>query len=144
MKNQIVQQLNQLNEEEGKKLHILLDKVISIFEAQQSKTEGAPEVRFVEQTMTFETEINEAKVIVLRDFTAYAVIVRVVINNTIVAEAVVTTRGQFDERYSKMPVLATKILIQELFNQMSSLDTTEVVEAEVISEGDTATETHTA
>ena len=140
MKNQIVQQLNQLNEEEGKKLHILFDKVIGIF--QQNKTEVAPEVRFVEQTMTFETDINEAKIIILRDFTAYAVIARAVINNTIVAEAAVTTRGQFDERYSKMPVLATKILIQELFNRMSSLDTTD--EAEVIPEGDTSTETHTA
>ena len=147
----IIKQLNAISMTNTYKLHDLLDKVLSI----QFVNFPENEIKFDQERVAFVSQIDEHVLVVQRDMNTFTVISRVVKNNDILAECVISVDGQFNEKYGRMdPELKKKV--SAWFTEIGVIDVKtlessepaeaeenisetatepEAVEAEVVTEG---------
>ena len=147
----IIKQLNAISMTNTYKLHDLLDKVLSI----QFVNFPENEIKFDQERVAFVSQVDEHVLVVQRDMNTFTVISRVVKDNDILAECVISVDGQFNEKYGRMdPELKKKV--STWFTEIGVIDVKtlessepdeaeenisetvtepEAVEAEVVTEG---------
>lgn len=143
----IIKQLNDISVSNTYKLHDLLDRVLEI----QSINFPNNEIKFDQERVAFVSQVNGYSIIVLRDMNTFTVVSRVVKDDAIAAECVVSVVGDFNERYARMDA-EIKTKTSTWFTEIGNIDTSilkdydedtpseneaepEKVEAEVVSEG---------
>ena len=102
----IIKQLNAISMTNTYKLHDLLDKVLSI----QFVNFPENEIKFDQERVAFVSQIDEHVLVVQRDMNTFTVISRVVKDNDILAECVISVDGQFNEKYGEKLGAFDKIL----------------------------------
>lgn len=144
----IIKQLNDVSVINTYKVHDLLDRVLHI----QYVNFPENDIKFDQERIAFISQIGEDAIIVQRDMNTFTVVSRVVKDNDILAECVISVDGGFNEKYSRMdPELKKKVsawfteigvidvktlIISEPAEAEENIpDEPETVEAEVVAEG---------
>lgn len=144
----IIKQLNDVSVINTCKVHDLLDRILHI----QYMNFPENEIKFDQERIAFVSQIGEDAIIVQRDMNTFTVVSRVVKDNDILAECVVSVDGGFNEKYARMdPELKKKV--SAWFTEIGVIDVKtlitdepaeaeknipdepEHVEAEVVAEG---------
>ena len=143
----IIKQLNDVSVINTYKVHDLLDRVLHI----QYVNFPENDIKFDQERIAFISQIDENAIIVQRDMNTFTVVSRVVKDNDILAECVISVDGGFNEKYSRMdPELKKKV--SAWFTEIGVIDVKtlitsepaeaeepvaepETVDAEVVSEG---------
>lgn len=117
----IIEQINAISVTNTHKLHDLLDRVLSI----QSTVFTNEEIRLDQQRVAFVSDVDDHMVLVQRDMNTFNVIARVIKDNEIVAECVISIDGEFKENYARMDA-ALKAKVSIWFTGIGSIDTTDL------------------
>lgn len=118
--NDIVSKINDISVTNTWKTHDLLDRVLEA-EAINFPTN---EIKFDGDHVAFVTDIDEYRLVVIRDLNAFVVAARAVKNGNVVAECTVTIDGQFNETYGRIQNIDIKHKISDWFTAIGSIDTT--------------------
>jgi hypothetical protein len=118
--NDIVSKINDISVTNTWKTHDLLDRVLEA-EAINFPTN---EIKFDGDHVAFVTDIDEYKLVVIRDLNAFVVAARAVKNGNVVAECTVTIDGQFNETYGRIQNIDIKHKISDWFTAIGNIDTT--------------------
>jgi hypothetical protein len=118
--NDIVSRINDISVTNTWKTHDLLDRVLEA-EAINFPTN---EIKFDGDHVAFVTDIDEYKLVVIRDLNAFVVAARAVKNGNVVAECTVTIDGQFNETYGRIQNIDIKHKISDWFTAIGNIDTT--------------------
>jgi hypothetical protein len=118
--NDIVSRINDISVTNTWKTHDLLDRVLEA-EAINFPTN---EIKFDGDHVAFVTDIDEYKLVVIRDLNAFVVAARAVKNGNVVAECTVTIDGQFNETYGSIQNIDIKHKISDWFTAIGNIDTT--------------------
>ena len=102
----IIKQLNDVSVINTYKVHDLLDRILHIQYVNFSENE----IKFDQERIAFVSQIGENTIIVQRDMNTFTVVSRVVKDNDILAECVISVDGVFNEKYARMdPELKKKV-----------------------------------
>jgi hypothetical protein len=118
--NDIVSRINDISVTNTWKTHDLLDRVLEA-EAINFPTN---EIKFDGDHVAFVTDIDEYRLVVIRDLNAFVVAARAVKNGNVVAECTVTVDGQFNETYGRIQNIDIKHKISDWFTAIGNIDTT--------------------
>ena len=118
--NDIVSKINDISVTNTWKTHDLLDRVLEA-EAINFPTN---EIKFDGDHVAFVTNIDEYRLVVIRDLNAFVVAARAVKDGNVVAECTVTVDGQFNETYGRIQNIDIKHKISDWFTAIGSIDTT--------------------
>jgi hypothetical protein len=117
--NDIVSKINDISVTNTWKTHDLLDRVLEA-EAINFPTN---EIKFDGDHVAFITDIDEYKLVVIRDLNAFVVAARAVKDGAVVAECTVTVDGQFNETYGRIQNIDIKHKISDWFTAIGNIDT---------------------
>lgn len=117
----IIEQINAISVTNTYKLHDLLDRVLSI----QNTVFANEEIRLDQQRVAFVSDVDDHVLLVQRDMNTFNVIARVIKDNEIVAECVISIDGEFKENYARMDA-ALKAKVSTWFTGIGSIDTTDL------------------
>lgn len=135
MKNQIVNQLNDVIKQHGEKLHNILDAVVYNVNAKVNAAEGSHnDMLFNPNTCVFEVNTENYRIVILRDFVTMAVTTRIVIGDDVVAECSLNVVDSFNERYLTRLDKKVKNNIAEIFTEIENIDTNNINTEEVAPE----------
>jgi hypothetical protein len=118
--NDIVSRINDISVTNTWKTHDLLNRVLEA-EAINFPTN---EIKFDGDHVAFVTDIDEYRLVVIRDLNAFVVAARAVKNGNVVAECTVTVDGQFNETYGRIQNIDIKHKISDWFTAIGNIDTT--------------------
>lgn len=118
--NNIVSKINDISVTNTWKTHDLLDRVLEA-EAINFPTN---EIKFDGEHVAFVTDIDEYRLVVIRDLNAFVVAARAVKDGNVVAECTVTVDGQFNETYGRIQNIDIKHKISDWFTAIGGIDTT--------------------
>lgn len=117
--NDIVSKINDISVTNTWKTHDLLDRVLEA-EAINFPTN---EIKFDGDHVAFVADIDEYRLVVIRDLNAFVVAARVVKDGAVVAECTVTVDGQFHETYGRIQNIDIKHKISDWFTAIGNIDT---------------------
>lgn len=117
--NDIVSKINDISVRNTWKTHDLLNRVLEA-EAINFPTN---EIKFDGDHVAFITDIDEYKLVVIRDLNAFVVAARAVKDGAVVAECTVTVDGQFNETYGRIQNIDIKHKISDWFTAIGNIDT---------------------
>ena len=116
--NELTQRLCDISINNTERTHMILDKVLML----TARSFPDCEIRFNQDTVSFELTINNLGVVITRDLNRFTVNTRVISNNTVIAECAIDCVGGFDEHYSKFESKEMKLKFAELFTSISEID----------------------
>ena len=117
--NDIVSKINDISVTNTWKTHDLLDHVLEA-EAINFPTN---EIKFDGDHVAFVTDIDEYKLVVIRDLNAFVVAARAVKDGNVVAECTVAIDGKFNETYGRIQNIDIKHKISDWFTAIGNIDT---------------------
>ena len=117
MADNIVKQLNDISVTNTYKLHDLLDKVLGI----QFVIFPGNEIKFDQDRVAFVSTVGEYTLVVQRDMNTFTVVARVIKDNLIMAECVVSVVGDFNEKYGRMDA-EMKGKVSTWFTEIGAID----------------------
>ena len=117
--NDIVSKINDISVTNTWKTHDLLDRVLEA-EAISFPTN---EIKFDGDHVAFITDIDEYKLVVIRDLNAFVVAARAVKDGNVVAECTVAIDGKFNETYGRIQNIDIKHKISDWFTAIGNIDT---------------------
>ena len=117
--NDIVSKINDISVTNTWKTHDLLDRVLEA-EAINFPTN---EIKFDGDHVAFITDIDEYKLVVIRDLNAFVVAARAVKDGNVVAECTVAIDGKFNETYGRIQNIDIKHKISDWFTAIGNIDT---------------------
>ena len=117
--NDIVSKINDISVTNTWKTHDLLNRVLEA-EAINFPTN---EIKFDGDHVAFITDIDEYKLVVIRDLNAFVVAARAVKDGNVVAECTVTVDGKFNETYGRIQNIDIKHKISDWFTAIGNIDT---------------------
>lgn len=118
--NDIVSKINDISVRNTWKTHDLLDRVLEA----QAVNFPTNEIKFDGDHVAFITDIDEYKLVVIRDLNAFVVAARVVKDGNVVAECTVAVDGKFNETYGRIQNIDIKHKISDWFTAIGGIDTT--------------------
>lgn len=116
--NELTQRLCDISINNTERTHMILDKVLIL----TARSFPDCEIRFNQDTVSFELTINNLGVVITRDLNRFTVNTRVISNNTVIAECAIDCVGGFDEHYSKFESKEMKLKFADLFTSISEID----------------------
>ena len=116
--NELTQRLCDISINNTERTHMILDKVLML----TARSFPDCEIRFNQDSVSFELTINNLGVVITRDLNRFTVNTRVISNNTVIAECAIDCVGGFDEHYSKFESKEMKLKFAELFTSISEID----------------------
>jgi len=121
----IIKQINDVSVTNTYKVHDLLDRVLHI----QYMNFPENEIKFDQERIAFVSQIGENTIIVQRDMNTFTVVSRVVKDNDILAECVISVDGGFNEKYVRMdPDLKKKVSVW--FTEIGVIDVNTLITSE--------------
>ena len=155
---ELLKNINDVSVANTYKTHDLLDRVLTLENLQFPTNE----IKFDNEHVTFVTTVDEYTLLTQRDLNNFVVVARVAKGNDVLAECTIDILGQFNERYARISDVEFKNKISSWFTEIGNIDITQLVsgepaaaeenvseeaptaepekvEAEVVSEGESAT-----